>query len=112
VDLKTIIFRNSDSDDDTKAGHTRSGRVFRGVHLENLFKQNYREEGFYSGEGAYLTDEEHSEPTKTEEGEAEEPCQDEIETLGTMKTVEVSTINPLVISTTLGNQNNQNHQSP
>jgi hypothetical protein len=43
-------------------GHTRSGRVFRGVHLENLFKKKYGEEGFYSGEEADMTDEEHSEP--------------------------------------------------
>jgi hypothetical protein len=66
------MFKNSDSDNDTEAGNMRSGRVFRGVHLENLFKKNYREEGFYSGEEAYLTDEEHSEPTEEEEGQAEE----------------------------------------
>jgi hypothetical protein len=67
VDLKRLMFKNSDSDSDTEAGHTRSGRVFRGVHLENLFKKNYGEEGFYSGEEADLTDEEHSEPTRAEE---------------------------------------------
>jgi hypothetical protein len=56
------MFKNSDSDSDTGAGHTRSGRVFRGVHLANLFKKNYRDEGFYSGEEADLTDEEHLNP--------------------------------------------------
>jgi hypothetical protein len=61
-----------DSDSDTEAGHTRSGRVFREVHLANLFKKNYGEEGFYSGEEAELTDEEHSEPARAEEGKAEE----------------------------------------
>jgi hypothetical protein len=66
------MFRNSDIDNDTEAGHTCNGRVFKGVQLENLFKKNYREEGFYSGEEAYLTDEEHSERTKTEEGRDEE----------------------------------------
>jgi hypothetical protein len=50
MDPKRLIFKNSDSDSDTKAGHTRSGRIFGGVHLDNLFKQNYGEEGFYSGE--------------------------------------------------------------
>jgi hypothetical protein len=74
------MFKNSDSDSDTEAGHTRSGRVFRGVHLENLFKKNYGEEGFYSGEEADLTDEEHSEPTETEEGQAEELRRREPET--------------------------------
>jgi hypothetical protein len=54
------MFRNLDSDSDIKAGHTCSGRVFRGVHLENMFKENYGEEGFYSGEEADLTGEENS----------------------------------------------------
>jgi hypothetical protein len=66
------MFKNSDSNSDTKVGHTRSGRVFRGVHLENLFKQNYGEEGFYSEEETDLTDEEHSKPMEPEEKEAEE----------------------------------------
>jgi hypothetical protein len=35
------MFKNSDSDNDTEAGHTHSGRVFREVHLANLFKKNY-----------------------------------------------------------------------
>ena len=66
------MFRNSNNDSDTRIGHMCSGKVFRGIHLENLFKQNYGEEGFYSGEEADLTDEEHSEPTRTEEEYAEE----------------------------------------
>jgi hypothetical protein len=66
------MFKNSDNDSDTEAGHMLSGKVFREVHLVNLFKKNYGEEGFYSGEEADLTNEEHSEPTGTEEGQAEE----------------------------------------
>jgi hypothetical protein len=89
-----------------------SGRVFRGVHLENLFKKNYGEEGFYSGEEVDLTDEEHSEPTRTEEGEAEELRQRELETSGTVQTTEVSNNDPPVVSETLNHQNSQNHQSP
>jgi hypothetical protein len=59
--MKRLMFRNPDRESDTEAGHMRSGRVFKGVHLENLFKQNYREEGLYRGEVVDLTDEEHSE---------------------------------------------------
>ena len=62
------MFKNLDSE--TEVGHTHSGRVFRGVHLENLFKHNYGDEGFYSGEEADLTDEENLEPTRTEEGKS------------------------------------------
>jgi hypothetical protein len=32
------MFKNSDSDNDIEAGHTRSGREFREVHRANLFK--------------------------------------------------------------------------
>jgi hypothetical protein len=46
--------------------------VFREVHLANLFKKNYEEEGFYSGEELDLMDEEPSELGGTEEGKAEE----------------------------------------
>jgi hypothetical protein len=67
------MFRNSDSDNDTEAGHTCNGRAFREVHLANLFKKNYGNEGFYSGEEVDLTDEEHSEPIRAKEGRAEEP---------------------------------------
>jgi hypothetical protein len=42
----------------------RSGRVFREVPLVNLFKKNYGEEGFYSGEEVDLIDEEHSEVSR------------------------------------------------
>jgi hypothetical protein len=76
------MFRNSDKDVDIEAGHTRSGRDFREFHLANLFKKNYRDEGFYSGEEAYLTDEEHSKPAREEEDKAKEILRDERETLG------------------------------
>jgi hypothetical protein len=101
--LKKIMFKNSDSDNDTEAGHTRSGRAFREVHLANLFKQNYGDEGFYSGEEVDLTDEEHSKPAMAEEGKSEEPHRDELETSGTAHTAEVSTINSPVDSITLSN---------
>ena len=71
------MFENSDSDNDTEAGHTCSGRVFWGVHLENLFKKNYGEEGFDNGEEADLTEEEHLEPTRAEEEATKELHQDE-----------------------------------
>jgi hypothetical protein len=100
------MFKNSDSDSDTEAGHTRSGRVFREVPLMNLFKKNYEDEGFYSGEEEDLIDEEHS-----KEGKVEEPHQEEPEASRTMSTIKVSTINPIVVSTTLSNQSNQSHQS-
>jgi hypothetical protein len=106
------MFKNSDSDNDTEAGHMRSGRAFREVPLANLFKENYGDEGFYSGEEADLMDEELSEPAREEEGEAEEPCWEEPEASGTTQTIEVSTITPPVVSTTLSNQNSQSHQSP
>jgi hypothetical protein len=61
------MFKNSNRDSDTEVGHMHSGRVFREVPLMNLFKQNYRDKGFYSGEEADLTDEEHSEEWKVEE---------------------------------------------
>jgi hypothetical protein len=76
---------------------TRSGRSFREVPLANLFKKNYGDEGFYSGEEADLTDEEYSESTRTEEVEIEELRQGEPETSGTAPTIEVSTITPPVV---------------
>jgi hypothetical protein len=54
------MFRNLDSDNDTESRHTRSGIEFKEVHLVNLFKNNYGEEGFYSGEEADLMNEEYS----------------------------------------------------
>jgi hypothetical protein len=80
------MFKNSDSDSDTKAGYTCSGRVFKEVPLANLFKEKYGDEGFYSGEEVDLTDEEHSQSTRTEE-----PCEEEAKDLGTAPTIEVST---------------------
>jgi hypothetical protein len=77
------MFRNSDSDSDTEAGHMRSGRAFKEVHLVNPFKQNYGDEGFYSGEEVDVTNKEHSEPARAEEGKVEEPHREELETLGT-----------------------------
>jgi hypothetical protein len=105
------MFMNLDSDRDTEAGHTCSGRVFREVHLANLFKKNYGDKSFYSGEEANLTDEDHSEPAREEEEEAEELHWDEPETLGTTQNIEVSTINTPVGSTTLRNQRNQSYQT-
>jgi hypothetical protein len=60
------MFKNSDSDNDTEVGHTRSGRTFREVPLVNLFEQSHeplaQDEGFYSGEEEELLNEEHSGP--------------------------------------------------
>jgi hypothetical protein len=52
------MFKNSNNDNDIETGHTRSGRTFKEVHLVNLFKKNYEDAGFYSGEEADLMDEE------------------------------------------------------
>jgi hypothetical protein len=100
------MFKNSDSDSDTEVGHKHSGRVFKKVHLANLFKQNYIDEWFYSGEEVDLTDEENSESTRTEE-----PCREEPKTSRTASTVEVSTIIPPAASTMLINQSNLSHQN-
>jgi hypothetical protein len=58
------MFKDSDNDSDTEVGHTRSGRVFREVPLENLFEKDneplLQEEGFYSGEEEELLNKEHS----------------------------------------------------
>jgi hypothetical protein len=113
--LKKIMFKNSDSDNDTEVGHTRSGRTFREVPLVNLFEQNHeppaQEEGFYSGEEEELLNEEHSESAREEEGKTEEPRREESETSGTAQTVEVSTITPPVVLTTLSNQSNLSYQN-
>ena len=53
------MFKNLDSDNDTEAGYMCSGRSFREVPLANLFKQSYKDEGFYSGEEEELTQEEY-----------------------------------------------------
>jgi hypothetical protein len=67
-----LLFKNSDNDSDIEAGLMHSGRPFREVPLVNLFKQNYRDEGFYSGKEAELSDEERSESARTEEVGTEE----------------------------------------
>jgi hypothetical protein len=54
------MFKNSDNENDTEAGHTHIGRPFREVPIVNLFKKNYGDEGFYSGEELDLTDKENS----------------------------------------------------
>jgi hypothetical protein len=57
------MFKNSDNNSDTEAGHTHSGRSFRKVPLTNLFKQSYgplaQDEDFYSGEEVGRSDEEY-----------------------------------------------------
>jgi hypothetical protein len=106
------MFRNLDRNSDIEVGHTRNGNIFRGIHLENLFKKNYGEEGFYNGEEADLTDKEHSKPTRVEEEATEELHWEEQETLGTTQTIEVSNINPPIISEMLSNLNIQKQKSP
>jgi hypothetical protein len=76
-----------------------------------LFKKKYGEECFYSGEEVDLNDEEHLEPTKTKEGEAEELHQSEPENTGTVWNIEVSNVNLPVVPTVLSSQNSQNHQN-
>jgi len=110
LDWKRLMFNNLGSDNNIEAGHTRNGRVLRNVPLENLFKKNYRDKGFYIGEEANLTDKEHSKSTREEEGKVEEPHREEPENSGTAPTIEVSTIIPPVVLATLRNQSNQSHQ--
>jgi hypothetical protein len=80
--IEKLMFKNSDSDNDTEVGHTRSGRTFREVPLANLFEKDHEpllhEEGFYSGEEEELLNEENSRSVgpreeKTEETRREEP---------------------------------------
>jgi hypothetical protein len=77
----------------------------------NIFKKNNRDEGFYSGEEVDLTNEDHSESARVEEGKAEEPRREEPKSSETTSIVEVSTIIPPVYSETLINQSNQSHKS-
>jgi hypothetical protein len=63
------MFKNLDNNNDIEARHTCNGRMFREVPLVNLFKKNYREEGFYNREEAYLAGEEHSESSRTKEND-------------------------------------------
>jgi hypothetical protein len=104
------MFKNLNSDIDTKAGHMRSGGVFIEAHLANLFKKKYEDEGFYSGEEEELTDEEHSEPAREKEGKDEELRRRESETSKTTQNIEVSTV-ILPIDLVLRNQSNPSHQS-
>jgi hypothetical protein len=97
------MFKNLNRDNNKEAGHTRSGRVFREVLLVNPFKKNYGDECFYSGEEAYLIDEEHLESAREEEGKDEEPRREEPETLGIASTAEVSTIIHPVVLAAIGN---------
>jgi hypothetical protein len=103
------MFKNLDNNNNTEARHTHSGRAFREVHLVNLFKKKYGEKGSYSGEEENLTDKEHSEPAREEEGKAEEPRREETETLGTPQITEVTTIIPLVDLVELRNHSNPSH---
>jgi hypothetical protein len=68
------MFKNSDSDNETKVGHMRSRRTFREVPLVNLFEKSHeplaQDEGFYSGEEEELLNEEQSGSTGAEEEKA------------------------------------------
>jgi hypothetical protein len=109
------MFKNSDSDSDTEAGYTRSGKSFREVPLVNLFKQSYgplaQDEGFYSGEEAELSYEEYSKFARSEEVETEELHREEPETSGTTPTIEVSIVVPPVVLVSQSNQSNQSTKS-
>jgi hypothetical protein len=109
------MFKNSDNDSDTEVGHMHSGRSFRKVPLENLFKQSYGplslDEDFYNGEKAGRSDEEYSEFARAEEVETEELRREEPENSGTAPTVEVSIINPHVVLAALSNHSNKSNQS-
>jgi hypothetical protein len=100
------MFKNLDNDSDIEVRHTRSGRSFREVPLANLFKHNYGDEGFYSGEEAYITDKEYSESARTKEVETEELRREEPETSETAPTFKVSTITPPIFLAALSNQSN------
>jgi hypothetical protein len=102
-----LMFKNLDIDSDTKVAHAHSGIPFIEVPLANLFKKNYGDEGFYSGEEADLINKEHSKSARTKEVQTEELLQGEPETLGTTPTIEVSTITPIFLEA-LSNQSNHN----
>jgi len=65
------MFKNLDSDNNTKVEHTHSGRAFREVPLVKLFEPLIQNEGFYSGEEEEILNEEHSETVRTEKGKTE-----------------------------------------
>jgi hypothetical protein len=104
------MFKNSDSDSDAEARHTRNGRSFIKVPLSNLFKHSYRplaqDKDFYSGEEAGLSDEEYSEFARADEVETEEIFREEPKTLGTMPTIEVHITTPPIVVAALSNQSN------
>jgi hypothetical protein len=104
------MFKNLDNNSDTEDGHMQSERLFKEVLLANLFKKNYEDEGFYSGEETDLTNEEHSKSTRTKEVQTDELHRGELEISGTAPTVELNTITPIVLAT-LSNQSNQNSQT-
>ena len=66
------MFKNLDNNIDIEVGYTCSGRSFRQVPLANLFKHNYGDEGFYSGEEVELSDEEHSKSRRMKEVQTKE----------------------------------------
>jgi hypothetical protein len=101
------MFKSSNSDNDTDVGHMCSGKPFREVPLANLFKKNYGDKEFYSGEEVDLTDEEHLESARTREVQTEELRREDTETSGIAPTVELSIIPPLVVLAALSNQSNQ-----
>jgi hypothetical protein len=85
------MFKNSDSDSDTEAGHMHSGRSFRKVPLVNLFKLSYgplaQDEDFYSGEEVGRSYGEYSEFARAKEVDTEELRREETETSRTVPTV-------------------------
>jgi hypothetical protein len=97
------MFKNSDNDNEAKAGHTHSGMSFRKVPLANLFMKSYKPltqyEDFYSGEEAGRSDKEYSEFTREEEVETKEIHRGEPETSGTAPTIDVSITTPPVLAT-------------
>jgi hypothetical protein len=112
--MKRLMFKNSDSDNNIEIEHTRSGRAFREVPLVNIFEQIHKptqEEGFYSGEEEELLNEERSWPAREEEENTEEIFQEDSETSKNVQTIEVNSITPPVVSTTLSNQSNLSYQN-
>jgi hypothetical protein len=110
-----IMFKNSDSENDTEVGHMRDGRTFREVPLANFLEQYHepilQEEGFYSGEEEGILNEEHSRSVGPREEKTEEHHREETETSKIVSNVEVSSITTPVVSTTLSNQSNLSYQN-
>jgi hypothetical protein len=76
--IEELMFKNLDSDSNTKVGHMRSGRIFKEVPLSNLLERDQepllQEEGFYSGEEEDLLSEEQSGSIGPREEKTKEPC--------------------------------------